>query len=365
MNCNINATDIKWLANKNINWDEVRVIMSECEQANQFTNIGPVIIRLENFIREKFLIDDNKSVIVTSNGTSAIHALVAGLNMQHDKELVFATQSYTFPSSRQGSLKNSLIVDIDNEGGLDLDMLVKLDLIYDGIIVTNIHGNIVNINKYVDFCESNNKILIFDNAATGYTFYKRSRSENEGSDKRSNSCNYGIGSIISFHHTKPFGFGEGGCIIVDRVYEKNIRLSLNFGLDNALGENSKYSIHASNYRMCDINASFILSYLKDNFDQIIHRHSEIYEIFKNNCPNGFKLFPNHSDSNPVCSSICLLADQPIKLDKIPFVVRKYYKPLDLNSKNSMDFYNRILCIPCNIDLTDEQIYYIINFFNNL
>ena len=342
---------INWLSIKKPNWNVIQTLMSECEKTNQYTNIGPIIPLLENYIRQHFLIDDSKAIIVANNGTTALHALVAGLNIYFSRELKFVTQSFTFPSSNQGPLKDSIIVDIDLEGGLDLDKLANIE--YDAMIVTNVHGNIVNIDKYVDFCKKYNKVLVFDNAATGYTFYKGK-----------NSCNYGLGSIISFHHTKPFGFGEGGCIIVDKQYEKNIRTSLNFGIDNSLGEGARYSNQASNYRMCDINASFILAYLKDNFDKIIRRHSEIYEIYKNNLPKGFKLFPNYSEDNPVCSSICLLADHPISLEGIPFLVRKYYKPLDLSCDISSDFYKRIICIPCNIDLSDEQINYMITIINN-
>jgi dTDP-4-amino-4,6-dideoxygalactose transaminase len=58
-----------------------------------------------------------------------------------------------------------------------------------------------------------------------------------------------------------------------------------------------------------------------------------------------------------------LFDKPFRLDKIPFLSRKYYKPLDLSSPVSLDFYQRILCIPCNIDLTDRQIYEIIGVLN--
>ena len=100
----------------------------------------------------------------------------------------------------------SYIVDIDEGGGLDLS---KVPADSDGIIVTNIFGNVVDIDKYVEWAEKNKKFLVFDNAATAYTFYKGK-----------NSCNYGSGSILSFHHTKPFGFGEGGCIVIDKKYEQ-------------------------------------------------------------------------------------------------------------------------------------------------
>jgi dTDP-4-amino-4,6-dideoxygalactose transaminase len=344
---------IQLLSMKKPNWTTIQQFISECEKTNQYTNIGPIIAKLEKFVREKFQIDETRAVIVTSNGTTALHALIAGMNICHNKDLTFVTQSFTFPSSKQGPLKNSDIVDIDEDGGLDLNQLSGKT--YDGLIVTNVHGNIVDIDRYVDYCQTHKKILIFDNAAAGFTFYKGK-----------NSCHYGSASIISFHHTKPFGFGEGGCIIVDPQYEKAIRRSLNFGLDPTLGEKSQYSDQASNYRMCDINASFVLSYLQDHFDRIVKRHREIYEKYKNNCPKGFHLFPNYSDGeNPVCSTICLLRDQDMNLTGIPFMARKYYKPLDPNCPVSSDFYKRIICVPCNIDVTDEQISLIIDYLGKL
>ena len=80
-----------------------------------------------------------------------------------------ATQSFTFPPSAQGNLNNVRIIDIDLEGGIDLNQ-INNDI--DGIIVTNIFGNIVNIEKYGKWAFDNNKFLLFDNAATPTLFLK-------------------------------------------------------------------------------------------------------------------------------------------------------------------------------------------------
>lgn len=348
---------INWLASKKINWPQVQELLSKCEKTNQYTNIGPIIPLLEEFLRINLKINDDKAVIVTSNGTTALHALIGGINAFHENEFKYCTQSFTFPSSVQGPLKDSFIIDIDEEGGLNLEALPS-STEYDGLIVTNVHGNITDLNKYINFCKEARKILIFDNAATSYTFYKGI-----------NSCNYGTASIVSLHTTKSIGFGEGGIIIVDRQYEKVIRTMLNFGIDNTLGEKAIYHPMGSNYRMCDINAAFLLSYLKDNFDMITKRHVEIYELVKKNLPKNFKLFPNFSSTTPMCSSICLLYEGDYYDNtKLPFITRKYYKPLgnyipataNETSKKSSSFYNRIVCLPCNIDLTDEQILYMLS-----
>lgn len=336
---------ISWLAQKNIDWNNVSTILGECEKTNQYTNQGPIIPKLENFIRQKFQISDSKAVICTSNGTSALHAIHSALlKIKHN--FIFCTQSFTFPSSAQGSLRTSIIIDIDEDGGCDLSQLPNT---FDGLIVTNVHGNCTDLKKYVNYCKENNKFLLFDNAATGFTFYNGL-----------NTCNYGNAATISFHHTKPFGFGEGGCIIIDKEYEHEVRISLNFGIDNLLKEKACYSEYASNYRMCDINAAFIYSYLQNNFDKIHKRHAEIYELVEKNLPENFTLFPNFSDCTPVCSSICVLAKEPYSIDALPFCVRKYYKPL-INMKVSSDFYSRIICLPCNKDLTDKQILYMLSF----
>ncbi len=335
--------EINWLAKKTINWPQVRTIMSECEAKNQFTNIGPIIPKLEDFVRQKFCIEPEKAVILTSNGTTALHALAAGL-LKKNPKMRFATQSFTFPSSVQGPLRDiTSVVDIDRDGGPDLDETRFSYENIDALIVTNVHGNVVDIEKYLSFCKQKGIICIFDNAATANTLYKGK-----------NSCNYGTASIVSFHHTKSYSFGEGGCIIIDREYEHNIRCLLNFGIDNALGEKARHDPLGSNYRMCDINATFILSYLMDNFEKITQKHKQLYAVAKANLPQGFSLFPNFSSDTPVCTSICVLCDKDYDNTKLSYISRKYYKSLDLACKVSVDFYKRIICLPCNIDITEEQ-----------
>ena len=160
---------INWVPKKNINFNKIKILLKKSLEQNQFTNYGPNVKLLENIIRKKLQIDDNKSVIVVSNGSVALHSLTSSINYFHKTELNWATQSFTFPPSAQGTLKNVKIVDIDKDGGLNLN---DLDESINGIIVTNIFGNIVDIEKYENWAKKNNKFLIFDNAATPYTFYK-------------------------------------------------------------------------------------------------------------------------------------------------------------------------------------------------
>jgi dTDP-4-amino-4,6-dideoxygalactose transaminase len=186
---------IKWVPNKPINHDRVRELLNKSIEMNQFTNCSPAVEALETAVRTLLNINNTKSIVCVSNGTVALWATIAAIEVYYQKDLRFFTQSFTFPASAQGYLQNVGIVDIDISGGLNLEE-VPLDQC-DGIIVTNIFGNVADIYKYEEWCKNNNKILVLDNAATSNTRYKGM-----------NSCNYGSAATLSFHHTKPIGFGE-------------------------------------------------------------------------------------------------------------------------------------------------------------
>lgn len=344
---------INWVPNKNVNERKVSQLMKIPIETGQFTNYSHNVKELEKVIREKLQINNNKSVIVVSNGSVALHCLASGINHINKKEIQWATQSFTFPPSAQGTLSNAKIVDIDQEGGLDLS---QIDNEIDGIIVTNIFGNLVNINKYEDWAKKNNKFLIFDNAATPFSFYNGK-----------SCCNYGHGCTISFHHTKPLGFGEGGAIIVNKEYEDVIRKLCNFGI---FINDDGWTRDGNNYKMSEISAIYILQYL-DNFDFIVSKHQKLYEYFKkkiDKIPN-VKLFPSYHDDNKIVPScLCILFDKyddnvRKKLLENDVFCRKYYNPLK-ETKNTMDIFNRILCLPCTVDMNEKEIDFIVNILKN-
>jgi dTDP-4-amino-4,6-dideoxygalactose transaminase len=340
---------IDWVPKKYINNNLVKKYIELSSKNNQFTNGGPIVTLLENFIKNKFKIDDNKSVIVVNNGTLAIHVLVTAIELFNKKDYNWATQSFTFPPSSQGPLKDVKILDIDDGGGLDINEISEDT---NAIVVTNIFGNVVDINKYEEYCKKNNLILIFDNAATSFTFYNGK-----------NCLNYGVGTTISFHHTKPFGFGEGGAIIVDTKYEKTIRCLCNFGI--GYSDTEYFLKQGSNFKMSDISAAYILQYL-DNFDEIVKKHKNLYSYVVRKLKNieGITLYPNFSSETPFLSCFCLLFDNyddniRIKLLDNNIFCRKYYNPLKKTTK-TMEIYNKILCIPCTKDMIENDIDKIFN-----
>jgi dTDP-4-amino-4,6-dideoxygalactose transaminase len=347
--------NIDWVPKKNIDGEKIAKLLDVCQLTGRFTNYGSNVQLLEKLITDKLQVDESKAVIVVSNGTVALHVLTSAIDYYYKKKSQWATQSFTFPASAQGTLSNVKILDIDLDGGLDLS---GIDKNIDGLIITNIFGNVVDIDKYINYCNENNKFLIFDNAATSFTFYKEK-----------NCVNYGDGCIISLHHTKPFGFGEGGAIIVDKKYEKIIRCFINFGID--LTDNY-YVREGNNSKMSEISAVYTIQYIENNFDLITKTHKNLYYYLKKLLETKYtnlkcNIFPSfHNDIiTPACFPLLfenyndnirvLLLDHGI-------FCRKYYHPLE-NTKNATHIFNKILCIPCTKDMTTEDIDNILNIIS--
>ena len=73
-----------------------------------------------------------------------------------------------------------------------------------------------------------------------------------------------------------------------------------------------------------------------------------------------KLFPSFHDEDKIMPScFCLLFDNyndniRLKLLKNNIFCRKYYHPL-IETKNTVNIYNKILCLPCTVDMTEKNI----------
>ena len=355
MNFNYN---VKWINNKSIDFVSISTKINECLKTNILTNNGVNVIQLQKTIKQIFKIDENKEILMVCNGAMGINALINGINMSVNKELRWAVQSFTFPCSCQGSLINSLILDIDENMGPSIkELKSKVDL-YDGILITNCFGCSSNIELYEEFCKNNNKILLFDNAAASMTFYKGK-----------NHLNYGIGSMVSLHHTKPIGFGEGGFIIFDKKLLECMKKTICFGFNET--NKLQYNKFASNFKMSEIAAIYIDDNLK-NIDKIYCHYTKLIKYF-NKKLNEKQLSAVHILNNYSKYENSLMACVPLVFNKetnINFFIennieaKKYYYPLDNNCLVSVDLFKRIICLPLNLDCDIEIMDYYIQIIQN-
>jgi dTDP-4-amino-4,6-dideoxygalactose transaminase len=343
---------IKWVPRKNINLDNINKKIKDIYETNIFTNNGLNVQECQKKIKQMFNINENKDILMVCNGAMGLNALANGYNMLYNKKLRWAVQSFTFPCSVQYAFENSIVIDIDINMGPDIKKLTELVNLYDGVVVTNCFGNCTNIKLYEDFCAVNNKILIFDNAASPYTFLD-------------NKCilNYGNACMVSLHHTKPIGFGEGGFIVFDKNMKNNMEKTICFGYTSI--NKIDYDVFASNCKMSEIACIFINEYL-NNLHNIFNHHTKLTQYFideikRNNITNVslFKNYANYNESLLSCLPIILSkysVDLSIFTEK-GIEAKKYYKPLD-SSYNSNELYKNIICLPLTVgmDTSDIEIY---------
>jgi len=341
---------INWVNKKNINLEIITNKIKDCIETKHFTNNGKNVLELKEKIHNIFKLDESKSVLMVCNGSMGINALIDGLNIFHNKKLKWVVQAFTFPCSCQCSLIDSIIVDIDENMGPDVNKLEELKDSYDGVLITNCFGCLVNIELYENFCKKNNKLLLFDNAAASYSLYNNK-----------NHLNYGIGCMVSLHHTKPIGFGEGGFIVFDNKYLESMEKSICFGFTS--GDRLKFDKNASNYKMSEIAAIFIDDYL-NNLEDIYNQHIKIIKYFiekvkENNLENKIKLLKSFSNYDiSLLSTIPVIFNKKIKIDiflENNIEAKKYYYPLDNTCKKSIDLFDKIICLPLNIDITEDII----------
>lgn len=328
-----------FVSKKTINYDKLQKYLEPAHATNQFSNGGWAVTELEKRARDMLKIDDSKAIIATSSGSSALHAIIFALHRYNEASLRIATQDFNFPSASQGPATGPILVDFDKDLNFKLDD--ELAFAYGSIyVITNCFGHLQDLDKILTFCQKHKKTVIFDNAASPYSFY-------EGV----NSCNLGNASFISLHHTKPIGFGEGGLAIVERHLEDHVRIACNFGFVDR-----KFNERGSNFKMSEISAASILQYW-DSFDidKLKEKHLDSYydTLFKLNTSNTGDTFPNYADENSFLPS-CLpyIYEKNTSLEEVEDnEAKKYYVPLR-GLPISTQIYNRIICHPIMENLSE-------------
>lgn len=338
----------EWVQRKGFDAAALDACLADTTRTNMFTNGGPAVVRLEAEIRRRFGIDDDRAVVATNSGTGALWAAKAAVDLVHGRRLRFATQAFTFPSSAQGYLADTLVLDVDDGGGLSLEEADAAKDTLDGLIVTNVFGRVVDIDRYVRWAKANDKVLMFDNAATPLTTYGGK-----------NSLNYGAAAICSLHHTKTIGFGEGGFVVCTTSLEPYVRRTLNFGIDND-DIKPEWNRFGGNYKMSDLAAAGILQFWDTGFDRCVARNRRVYKEFMFLRPDA-KLYPSFHDEGtaPVHSCLPLLTegsgDLVDALNAAGVRARKYYNPLT-KAPVAAAFHRDIVCVPCHGDVNEELVY---------
>lgn len=328
---------VHFVERKHPDFEFVEEVLRASADASKWTNFGPVSRRLEAEVATTLQLPDDRSVVACASGTAALDALVGLYGYLSDRPLRWVVSALTFECQRQGRLADSIVVDCAADGFLDLDLVERLDLDhYDGVIVTNLFGGAADVDAWSHFAATTGKRVVFDSAAS---FGSTHEDVPLG--------RFGDGEAFSFHHTKPLGVGEGGCVVVPAEQEATVRSLINFGRYGGI-DTGRFSM---NGKMSDPAAAFVLDRLR-SADAIRATHrSQWRRIVDLAMPLGYTVVGDPAPGLP--SAVALAAPRPVPTsalaDRNP-VVHKLYRPLSADAPVAADIHARLVCLPCHGDV---------------
>ena len=298
---------------------------------NRWTNGGPTAARLEAMVHRRLGIHESRSVVVASSATAALFAMAGVLAHGLGRPVRWIGSSYGFFSGRIGPLAGNIdFVDCRVDGSLDLECVDRRPAdSWDGLLVTNVFGSAPDLAPYVDYCRSRGKILLADNAMALLGF------ERSGPDAPD--------EIISFHHTKPWGFGEGGCAVLPRADAELFRHLLNFGHQAP----SSLAAFAGNGKMSDLAAAAVIARLEAVDEWAPLYRAQWQRIADLGIRSGLSLL-NRPAPGAVQGFVAFKAPGPIAGQRVAgrgVPVAKYYPPLSETAR-ARDLYDRNVCVAC-------------------
>ncbi|HEX7184330.1 MAG TPA: DegT/DnrJ/EryC1/StrS family aminotransferase [Thermoanaerobaculia bacterium] len=325
---------IAFVEAKRPDYEHIRELLARSEASGVWSNFGPVSLQLEETVGEILTVPHGRRVIACANGTVALHGLVQLYEHVAGRPLRWVVSAFTFYAQRQGPLAAARVLDCDAQGFLDLGALAVLPTeSYDGIVVTNLFGTAAHIERYEELAARADKILLFDSATCLGSTY------NGGP-----FGSLGAGEIFSFHHTKPCGFGEGGCAVVPAELEDTFRSLINFGLYKGIDTGAR----SSNGKMSDVAAAFILDRLRRH--EVIraahlHQFRRLAGIARS---LGLELLVDGGKEGLFPNLVPILFPKPVGLERLsggPLVVHKYYRPVESRPRADA-LYDHVVCFPC-------------------
>ena len=336
-------TAVRFVESKSVDWSNMQDLLTTSESMNQWTNFGPASRAFERAIERMLNLPESLGVVATSSGTAAQFALVGVVAAHAGRPLRWLASAFGFASTRVGPLADAVrLIDCDERGLIDLEAAADLPAEqWDGLLVTNVFGRCSDLDAFVEFCDQRGKSLLVDNAQALIGIDRSAK----------NSPN----EFISFHHTKPWGFGEGGCAILPREDADLCRRLLNFGY----GSPDHTTAFAANGKISDVAAAAILARL-ETFVTLAPRYQEQWQRLADIAEgSGFRVFsrlPKHG----VLGFVPLQAPHPVDsagIQQSQLPLAKYYPPL-ANLPRARQIFDHMICLaahPGMADFTDDDI----------
>lgn len=353
---------LDFIENKQVDTESVAALLELSASDNHWANGGPISRLLEAAIHRSCGLMETFAVVMCANCTIGLNVLAYLVEHLIEAKPRMLVSSFGFFSTRLGPFADALVADCNDEGFLDYEVADASRC--DAIVFTNIFGLKTDVAELVLLAEKRNKYLILDNAA-GFSSIDRSHYTEKTFE------------AISFHHTKPHGFGEGGCVIVPRRYEPIIRSLLNFGVGlkridavntswfsfKKMKNMSSAHLGATNGKISDVSCAYIYQRLR-----LMNKWAFLYASQARRISHiaenaGLQPLVKQVDFlKTIPGQLPFLSSRPIAikcLENDVLSLRKYYVPFSVDSKNANYIYDHIINIPTHTDVSqidDDSLY---------
>lgn len=296
-----------------------------------------------------------KHCICTTSGTAAINMVFKCLNLKNKNVLVPNLTMIATPNAIKDAGYNPIFSDVDLTTHT-INQPQNTDV--GAIVHVSLNGKAGNLDKIIKFCNENNIILVEDAAQSLGSFYN---GKHLGT--------FGKVGIISFSHPKIISTGQGGAVVTDDdELAFNIRKFKDFGrISGGLDIHDSFGM---NYKFTDLQASIGIEQMKKLPDRV----EKMRQIFKWYVEEGL----NIEQVNQIGWTPWFIEYKTNTRDELfnylkdnQVQSRKFYPPIcDQTIYNSNEIFEnsksisyRTLWLPSSINLSKEDVKYIVNLIN--
>ena len=332
---------VKFVEAKPLDMALVTELLDECAAVNQWANFGPLYSRLVEEYAAHMSLGPDLALTPCANAGIALEMVARTLAADAGKpQLRWIGSAFSFKNLGRGYFTDMQILDCDDQGLLDLAALEAVPSDdYDGFIVTNPFGMASDFDRFIRFAEATGKKLVIDNAA--------------GLDRSIPPWPW---QVFSLHHTKPYGFGEGGLVLSPATAKDFLRLLINY---DRIPDAPAYWLN--NGKISDVACAFLIARLRTSgtWEQsYLEQRERINALFV--VAGAVSLLP--VEGAPPSNSLPVLFGQEIDEDKLGQAVlnvdiARQYPPLAPLPRVS-GIYRQLINYPVHPDLnglSDTQI----------
>jgi dTDP-4-amino-4,6-dideoxygalactose transaminase len=335
----VNRT-IAFVENKEVDFARISDLLKDSRNLNHYSNFGPISKMLESVLAGLLALSPaaNLSSMFCSSGTTALNAAAGALSTIQGKNLRWLVSANGFYSTRIGPFTNSIVVDCDSRGLLDLKAAEHVaDSNFDGVVYTNLFGYFDDFEPGFEFCRLRGKALIIDNAAslgTKRSYYGAAITETVPWIE-----------IFSFHQTKPWGLGEGGAAVFPLRLRNAFHDMINFGIDLS----PDVQVYAGNGKISEVACGMIMTRLESMSEWADRYRTQAKRIIGLGRSVGLTPIVNELPPRSVPGHVPFFSPYAVPFASLTnevLVLQKYYRPLDESCRRAVDRFERTLSVPC-------------------